>query len=138
MGRTNTPALTLNFQDDSIMLNGDTVSALGRPRQVQIMINEGTKKLLLRPCGVDGSQAVVLPSEHTVAVEIGGRSLLKKIRRITGWDDGLPRVCLGESYPEHRAIVYNLMAAQAIQPEGTGTQANGTGMQEMNATVISC
>lgn len=41
------PLLTLNFHDSSIMLNEGILDALGRPRQVQILINEETKRLLI-------------------------------------------------------------------------------------------
>ena len=43
--------------------------------------------------------------------EIGGRSLLKKIRRITGWVNDEPRICNGEYLPMHQAIRFDLMSA---------------------------
>ena len=54
--------LTMNFQDQSMMLNEGILEALGRPKQVQILLNEKEKRLLLRSCEVDSNQAVVIPA----------------------------------------------------------------------------
>ena len=74
--------LTLNFHDNTMMLNEGILEALGRPRQAQILLNEEMKRLLIRPCEVNSEQAVVIPSGHILQVEIGGRVLLRRIRRI--------------------------------------------------------
>lgn len=110
--------LTLNLQDDTILLNEAILDVLDHPRQVQIMINEKLGSLLLRSCTVDDLQAVVVPEEHLMEFEIGGRSLLKKIRRITGWVNDEPRVCDGEYLPMVHAIRFDLMtAAPTIIPD---------------------
>ena len=77
----NSLLLTLNLQEDTILLNQGVLDVLGHPRQVQILINEEIGSLLLRACTIDDLQAVVVPEEHVMQFEIGGRSLLKKIRR---------------------------------------------------------
>ena len=111
----NTPIiLTLNLLEDSIMLNEGVLDALDWPRQVQIMINKDEKMLLLRACTIDDQQAVVVPEERTVQFEISGRSLLRKIRQIVGWDDDCPRLCYGEYLPAHQAIRFNLMEAEPV------------------------
>ena len=111
----NTPIiLTLNLLEDSIMLNEGVLDALDWPRQVQIMINKDEKMLLLRACTIDDQQAVVVPEERTVQFEISGRSLLRKIRQMVGWDDDCPRLCYGEYLPAHQAIRFNLMEAEPV------------------------
>ncbi|MBQ6174274.1 MAG: hypothetical protein IJK28_06600 [Clostridia bacterium] len=111
----NTPIiLTLNLLEDSIMLNEGVLDALDWPRQVQIMINKDEKMLLLRACTIDDQQAVVVPEERTVQFEISGRSLLRKIRQMVGWDDDCPRMCYGEYLPAHQAIRFNLMEAEPV------------------------
>ena len=111
----NTPIiLTLNLLEDSIMLNEGVLDALDWPRQVQIMINKEEKMLLLRACTIDDQQAVVVPEERTVQFEISGRSLLRKIRQMVGWDDDCPRLCYGEYLPAHQAIRFNLMEAEPV------------------------
>ena len=90
---------------------GYVLDVLGHPRQVQILINEEIGSLLLRACTIDDLQAVVVPEEHVMQFEIGGRSLLKKIRRITGWVNDEPRICNGEYLPMHQAIRFDLMSA---------------------------
>ena len=111
----NTPViLTLNLLEDSIMLNEGVVDALDWPRQVQIMINKDEKMLLLRACTIDDQQAVVVPEERTVQFAISGRSLLRKIRQMVGWDDDCPRLCYGEYLPAHQAIRFNLMEAEPV------------------------
>ena len=113
--------LTLNFHDSSMMLNEGILDTLGRPRQVQILINEEAKRLLMRPCEVDSEQAVVIPAEHVMQVEIGGRSLLRKIRRIAGWDTEQPRICIGAPIPDYHAICFELEDAIAVNVEPPGS-----------------
>ena len=106
--------LTLNLLEDSILLNEGILDALDWPKQVQIMINKEEKMLLLRACTIDDLQAVVVPEKHIAQFEISARSLLKSIRRLVGWEDDLPRVCLGEYLPAHQAIRFHLTEAQAV------------------------
>ena len=64
--------LTLNLPDDSILLNEEILTALDRPKQVQIMINDNEKMLLLRACTIDDQQAVVIPKKNNVRFETTG------------------------------------------------------------------
>lgn len=109
--------LTLNLLEDSILLNEGVWDALDWPQQVQIMINKDEKMLLLRACTIDDQQAVVVPEERTVQFEISGRSLLRKIRQMVGWEDGRPRLCYGEYLPAHQAIRFSLTDAQPLEIE---------------------
>ena len=109
--------MTLNMTEDSILLNESVLSALDWPRQVQILINRDEKMLLLRACTVDDLQAVVVPEERALQVEISGRSFLKKIRKLVGWNDDRPRLCCGEYLPAHQAIRFRLAEAQPIDIE---------------------
>lgn len=106
--------LTLNLMEDSILLNEGVLDALDWPRQVQLMINQDAKMLLLRACTIEDKQAVVIPSDRVEQFEISGRSLLRKIRRLVGWNDDCPRLCYGEYLPAHQAIRFNLMDAEAV------------------------
>lgn len=106
--------LTLNLMEDSILLNEGVLDALDWPRQVQLMINQDAKMLLLRACTIEDKQAVVIPSDRVEQFEISGRSLLRKIRRLVGWNDDRPRLCYGEYLPAHQAIRFNLMDAEAV------------------------
>lgn len=111
----NTPiVLTLNMTEDSILLNEGVTAALDHPRQVQLMINNDEKTLLLRACTIDDLQAVVMPEENTVQCEISGRSLLKKIKKLTGWKDNAPRLCYGEYLPAHQAVIFRLADAERM------------------------
>lgn len=110
-------AMTLNLMEDSILLNESVLAALDWPKQVQILINKDEKKLLLRACTVDDLQAVVIPEERTLQCEISGRSFLKKIRQLVGWNDNRPRVCYGEYLPVHQAILFSLVDAQPVELE---------------------
>lgn len=108
--------LTLNLPDDSILLNEEILTALDRPKQVQIMINDNEKMLLLRACTIDDQQAVVIPKKNNVRFEISGRSLLRKIKQLVKWNDNWPRLCYGEYLPAHQAIRFNLSDARPIEP----------------------
>ena len=115
--------LTMDFQDESMMLNEGILDALGRPKQVQILLNREAKRLLLRPCEVDSTQAVVMPSGHVLQAEVGGRSLLKKIRKLAGWQGGRGRICIGEAIPAYNAVCFELESAIAVSfTEETGAE----------------
>ena len=83
----------------------------------RMAINKEEKMLLLRACTIDDQQAVVVPEERTVQFEISGRSLLRKIKHMVGWEDDRPRMCYGEYLPTHQAIRFDLKGAQALDVE---------------------
>ena len=111
----NQPILTLNFRDETMMLNEEILNALGRPRQVQIMINNEAKLLVMCPCDLDSKEAVVMPTASVQRVEIGGRSILRKIRKLAGWKTELPRILFGEEIPDHRAVCFDLEYAVPVE-----------------------
>ena len=98
------------------MLNEGILDALGRPAQVQILLNKEAKRLLIRRCKVNSRQAVFMPTEHVVMVEIGVRSLLKKIQKLAGWNTEQPRICVGDSIPDYQAVCFDLSTAFAVYP----------------------
>lgn len=107
--------MTLNLAEDTILLNDGVLDALDRPRQVQILINKDEGMLLLRACTVDDLSAVVVPDEKTMQFEISGRSFLKKVRKLVGWEDDSPRMCFGEYLPAHQAVRFSLTEAQPLE-----------------------
>jgi hypothetical protein len=109
--------LTLNFKEDAMMLNEGILNELESPKQVQILLNEESKMLALRSCDMDSSQAVLLPAERTLQVEIGGRSLLRRIKKMTGWKTDQPRVCIGSPVPEYRAVCFALEDAIIVDAQ---------------------
>ena len=108
--------LTMNFHDETMMLNEGILEALGRPRQVQILLNDESRRLVLRPCDVNSSQAVVIPTGSILQVELGGRQLLRRIRKLAGWDTEQPRICVGEFIQEYQAVCFDLVRAMAVSP----------------------
>ena len=100
--------LTLNLKNGLFTLNDGTLDALGRPRQVQLLINVKKKMLVLRACGTEDAQAVVLPSEHVISTDISGRTLLRNIRQQMGWEDEMTRECTGSYFPMHQAVSFDL------------------------------
>lgn len=119
----NTPILTLNFRDETIMLNESALESLGRPKQIQIMISNETKRLAMCPCDTDSEEAVVMPPGDVRQFEIGGRSVLKKIRKAAGWQSDLPRLCFGEAIPDHRAVCFDLEYAVPVEFGTTAVNA---------------
>ena len=97
--------LTLCLEEDSILLNNAILDALDHPRQVQMLINEERKTLLLLACTVDDREAIVIPAAPMQQFEMSGHALLKRIRRLTGWTDDQPRVVYGNYISSHHAIV---------------------------------
>ena len=117
--------LTLNLQEESILLNEGVLKVLDWPRQVQLMINNQEKMLLLRACTIDDLQAVVIPEEPVMQCEISGRSLLKKIKQLVGWEDDLPRLCHGEYLPIYQAIRFRLEDAIAVNLDDNNDPIRG-------------
>ena len=104
--------LTLCLEEDSILVSKAILEALNHPRQEQMLINEERQMLLLQACTVDDREAVVIPPVLIQQFEMSGHSLLKRIRRLTGWTDNRPRVIYGDYIPTHNAIVFNLHSAE--------------------------
>ena len=103
--------LTLNLKEDYISLNEGTLEALGRPRQIQLRLNDEEASLALMPCSMNDAEAVVIPNDQVMRYEIGARYLLKRIKRSTGWEDDYPRSCEGEFIPSHQVVLFNLKNA---------------------------
>lgn len=104
--------LTLCLEEDSILVSRAILETLQHPKQVQMLINEERQMLLLQACTVDDREAVVIPPDTLMQFEMSGHSLLKRIRRLTGWNDNKPRVIYGNFIPSHNAIVFDLHLAQ--------------------------
>jgi len=118
----NTLVMTLCPEEKSILLNKTVLDQLGQPRQVQLLINEEQGMLLLKACSVEDREAVVIPQIPPDQFEVSGASLLKRIRRLTGWNDNCPRQIQGFSIPEYQAIAFDLRTAVPVQlmPSGGG------------------
>lgn len=106
--------ITLNLKDGSILLNEYVLNALDWPKQIQILINQAEKKLVLRPCTVEDLGAVVIPNGRIEPCEISARLFLKRIRELVGWEDKLPRACSGEYIPANHAVLFRLEEAQLL------------------------
>lgn len=107
--------LTLCLEENSILVSKAILEALEYPRQVQMLINDERKMLLLQACTVDDREAVVIPPPPLAQFEMSGHSLLRRIRKLTGWTDNNPRVIYGSYIPQHNAIVFDLCTAQLAQ-----------------------
>lgn len=117
--------LTLCLEEDSILVSKAILETLEHPRQVQMLINEERQMLLLQACTVDDREAVVIPPDIRMQFEMSGHSLLKRIRRLTGWTDDKPRVIYGNFIPSHHAIVFDLHMAQLATLQIPLDQSNG-------------
>lgn len=117
-----TLVMTLCPEEESILLNKTVLDQLGQPRQVQLLINEEQGMLLLKACSVEDREAVVIPPLPPEQFEVSGPSLLKRLRRLTGWTDNMPRQIIGIPIPIHNAIAFDLQTAIPVQlkPSGGG------------------
>ena len=114
--------LTLCLEEGSILFNKAVLDTLDHPKQVQMLINEERQMLLVQACTVDDREAIVIPAVTKSEFEMSGHSLLKRIRRLTGWTDEQPRTVFGTYSASHNAIVFDLMTAQPadlqLPPDG--------------------
>ena len=107
--------LTLCLQEESLLVSNAVLEALGRPQQVQLLINDEKCMLLLQPCTIADREAVIIPQQPMMQFEMSGASLLKRVRKLTGWNDNHPRVIYGDYIPQHHAILFDLRQAKLAQ-----------------------
>ncbi len=107
--------LTLCFEEDIILVSKAILNALEQPRHIQMLINEEQQKLLLHSCTANDREAVVIPRVPMQQFEINGHILLRRIQKLTRWEDIRPRVIYGNYIPMHNAIVFDLRTAQPAQ-----------------------
>ena len=117
--------LTLCLDENSILVSRAILEALEHPKQIQMLINDERKMLLLKACTIDEREAVVIPPEIQLQFEMSGHSLLKRVRRLTGWTDNTPRAICGNFLPAHQAIVFDLTAAQPTELQMPTDEASG-------------
>ena len=110
--------LTLCQAEEIILVSGGMLACLGYPRQIQILINEDLASLIVQPCSEGARESILIPEEPMVQFEMPGRSLIRRIRRVTGWQDDCPRVLYGVHLPQPNAIIFDLTLAQVgvLQP----------------------
>ena len=114
--------LTLCLQENTLLISNAVIEQLGSPSLIQIRMNEADKSLLITPCEYGIRGAVVVPDNHQYQLEMPGRSLIRRIQRITEWQDDNPRVLYGVFIPQHNAIYFSLDTAQyAILQPAPGT-----------------
>ena len=100
--------LTLDMKNDLFVLDDATLNALGKPRQVQLLIHTQQRKLVLRACSAEDEEAIYLPAAPVISTEISGKRLLQNIRQNMGWEDRENRICTGTFLPNHKAICFDL------------------------------
>lgn len=106
--------LTLDMKNDMFILDEATLDVLGRPRQVQLLINAHQRKLVLRACSTEDAEAIFLSSAPVISTEISGRKLLQNIRTNMGWSDRSMRVCPGIYLVDHRAVCFDLSKTRLV------------------------
>ena len=104
--------LTLDMRNNLFVLDEATLDALGRPKQVQLLINIQQRKLVLRACSAEDDEAFFLPKSPIISAELSGKKLLHNIRINMGWQDKAPRICRGIYLPQHKAVCFDLNRAR--------------------------
>ena len=117
--------LTLCLEEGSILFNKAVLDTLEHPKQVQMLINEDRQMLLVQACTVEDREAIVIPPITKSEFEMSGHSLLKRIRRLTGWADDQPRTVFGTYIASHNAIVFDLMTARHADMQMPLVDSNG-------------
>lgn len=100
--------LTMDLKHDLFVLDDATLTALGKPKQVQLLINTQQRKLVLRACSAEDEEPIFLPDTPIISTEISGRKLLQNIRNNMGWADSETRICPGTFLPNHKAVCFDL------------------------------
>ena len=100
--------LTMDMKNDLFVLDDATLDALGRPKQVQLLINTQQRKLVLRACSAEDDEPIFLPDTPIISTEISGKKLLQNIRTNMGWTGLESRICPGTYIPNHKAVCFDL------------------------------
>ncbi len=100
--------LTMDMKNDLFVLDEATLDALGRPKQVQLLINTQQRKLVLRACSAEDDEPIFLPAAPVISTEISGRKLLQNIRTNMRWTGMESRICPGTYLPSHKAVCFDL------------------------------
>lgn len=114
--------LTLSLQDDSLYVGSDVLDALGEPRQLQMLINEEHKKILIQVCTIYDREAVVVPPQPTLFFQISGKSLLKRIKKLMKWEGDQARILCGQKVPGYHAVEFDLETAVRVEFDGQDQQ----------------
>jgi hypothetical protein len=113
--------LTLCLDQDSILVSEAIMRVLGNPRYIQMGFSEDQNALLLQSCTEDGKCAWIVSDPRSDEHVYCGRSILRRICKQSGWDDGTPRRVAGTYYEQHNVVVFELANAvktDTIIPEG--------------------
>ena len=112
--------ITLCLEEGSLLLGRDVLQTLGMPRQLQVLFNDEQQKLLLQSCSVEDREAVVIPPQPMLYFQVSEQALMKRVRKLTGWQDTLPRTITGFQIPGKLAIVFDLRTARIAGTLGGG------------------
>ena len=110
--------LTLCLEENTILVSTAILDCLGNPRQIQMMINDDRRSLIIHPCDQGDRESILIPERPMYQFEYPGPALLRRIRRLTKWPDTNPRAIYGTYIPLINAVVFDLMEAQIaiLQP----------------------
>jgi hypothetical protein len=110
--------LTLCMEENTLLISNGVLDQLGSPPLIQIRISESDRSLLVQPCAYGTRGAIVVPDRQMYQLETPADTLVRHIRRITGWMDNNPRVLCGVHIPQLNAVYFGLDTAQfaVLQP----------------------
>ena len=110
--------LTLCMEENTLLVSNSVLRQLGSPPMIQIRISESDRSLLVQPCEYGVRGAIVVPDNLKYQLETPADTLIRCIRRMTGWTDNHPRVLCGVYIPSHNAVYFGIDTAQlaVLQP----------------------
>ena len=108
--------LTVDLKENVMMLNEGILEALKYPAQVQILHNDATRRIAIRRCALDDSQAIAILGKRQA--EIKERNIVNLIRKIAGWEQDSPRICIGEADPNNPAVFFDLTKVITVETVG--------------------
>ncbi len=108
--------ITFNWNDALIEVDNGVLKTLGKPKYVQMMLNEEKKLFGIKPCEIDCEQVLVMPESEVQLIEIPAKRLLKMIWRLMNWETENPRVCVGMYLNTYDVVVFDLCEAFEIIP----------------------
>ena len=110
--------LTLCMEENTLLISNGVLRQLGSPPMIQIRISESDRSLLVQPCEYGTRGAIVVPDRQMYQLETPADTLVRHIRRITGWMDNNPSVLCGVHIPQLNAVYFGLDTAQfaVLQP----------------------
>lgn len=113
----------LSVSKSIIRFNKATAAELGYPDNVKLLVNVKTSQVAVQACSEKDPSAIKFcnnDKKHSYAIFVKIPALLAEFRRLLSFENDVGYSMEGTTYPEEKAIIYNLKEAKQESGKWTG------------------